>query len=244
MKSIISPYNSTSGNVLFLILIAVALFAALSYAVTQSTRSGGGDASAEKSQTEAATLLSYASLVRQGYQRMKVINGCSAYDNPDYNGFRGDPNIYPGKCNIYDKDGGGVPYNVYPSTSPLYTTGPTTGEGRSVDFITMFVHGVGSASGAEVELVIYNINSDICKAVNKTLGIKTADGQPPLEDSPYEGGFGGPITPSCCDENNSGVSIGSYNYGTNELVGKMEGCYRAERNGVMGNHFYSVIDSN
>ena len=64
------------GNVLFLILLAIALFAVLSYAVTQSSRSSGRDAAAENAITDAAQITQYATLVEQTVTRLRLSNGC------------------------------------------------------------------------------------------------------------------------------------------------------------------------
>ena len=65
--------TNQSGNVLFLILIAVALFAALSYAVTQSSRSGS-DANRETNVINTSTLTQYPNQVRTAVLRL-VIGG-------------------------------------------------------------------------------------------------------------------------------------------------------------------------
>ncbi len=175
---------------------------------------------------------------------MNISNGCSFFNQADQNPFVGNPASYPGKCNIYNvKEGGGVVYNAHPSSSPLYTKGTTTWEGKNTFFVTMRVNGVGTSIGSEFEMIIFNINPNICKSVNKILGITTNDGQPPLEDSPYEGGFGGGVT-GCCSDTNDSIAIGHANGAPNELSGKMEGCYRAARGANMGHHFYTALDSN
>ena len=66
---------NNSGNVLFLILIAVALFAALSYAVTNSGRTGGGQAlSRDQAKIKASELLQYASYIQQTMTRLSYSN--------------------------------------------------------------------------------------------------------------------------------------------------------------------------
>lgn len=66
----------SQGNVLFLILIAVALFAALSYAVISSTRGGTSSISDDKARTTAAQLLSYGNQLQVAIDRVRLSNGC------------------------------------------------------------------------------------------------------------------------------------------------------------------------
>lgn len=69
-----------SGNVLFLILIAVALFAALSYAVTLTTRSsGGGSAENEKAHMIASQFGQYGSSLAAAITRLRL-SGCADTD--------------------------------------------------------------------------------------------------------------------------------------------------------------------
>ncbi|MCD8569257.1 MAG: hypothetical protein LRY50_13400, partial [Geovibrio sp.] len=70
-----------SGNVLFLILVAVALFAALSYAVSSSTRSGSSDGGRqEDTEIIASSLLQYASGLAMAVEKMRLSHSCSESD--------------------------------------------------------------------------------------------------------------------------------------------------------------------
>lgn len=66
------PENESNGNVLFLILLAVILFAALSYAVTSSTRGGGDTGDTEKDALIAAQLSQYIGEINAALMRFNL----------------------------------------------------------------------------------------------------------------------------------------------------------------------------
>ena len=81
-------YKNQSGNVLFLILIAVALFAALAYIVTQSMRGGAGTVNKEKYNIIVNQLLAFPLSVRSGVLHLSTVGGAGAenisFDWPEW----------------------------------------------------------------------------------------------------------------------------------------------------------------
>ena len=112
MKPNFFKYKYEQGNVLFLILIAVVLFAALSYAVTKSTQGGGKGVNEEKMRTAAAGIQQYVADMRSAVQRLMVSNGCTI-ENLDWRNnhwvrLDGDPSVGIWHNPISPKDGCGV----------------------------------------------------------------------------------------------------------------------------------------
>lgn len=165
-----------SGNVLFLILIAVALFAALSYVVTNSSRSGGGDSLREKERLAASELLNYIVSVRSGVLRM-LISGVpaerlSAYtpnrrtNNGAANTWNDNPSCTTDDCRIFSNKNG-VIYKAF--THHAIADDGSFPPGESApgenDIVLINVEGIGSEEN-EIALRIGRITPRICNAIN------------------------------------------------------------------------------
>lgn len=100
------------GNILFLILLAIILFAALSYAVTQSTSGGAKNASGEKASAQAAELQNQAALLEQTVTRLRLSNGCGdtqiSFENGTVSGYTNNNAPSDKKCHMFDPAGGAL----------------------------------------------------------------------------------------------------------------------------------------
>lgn len=156
-------FGRENGNVLFLILIAVALFAALSYAVTQSTRSGGGDASKETNLINASTMTQQGAAIRSAVTRMMTSGTASAeellFDPPSIFSSLTADEI---SREVFHPQGGGA----------IYQEGWIVQSGFGVT-------NVGLTTGTPLEIsdivAVKQVPVSICRELNKKLGITISD---------------------------------------------------------------------
>lgn len=147
--------SSQNGNVLFIILIAVALFAALSYAVSSSFRGGGDTITKEQARVGAGDILRSMQAIKEGYTYL-MNQGCSiddiAFDSPATTNL---------DCQVFHPQGAGVSYpqnlDQYQSTATAMTF-PTN----------IVVTNLGTAT-AERMVHLDSVNSEVCEGVNKQL---------------------------------------------------------------------------
>lgn len=162
------------GNVLFLILIAVALFAALSYAVTQSTRSGSGDASGETNLINSAQLAQYPAGVRTSVVRM-IIGGASVdqllFDAPSY--FTA-MSVSDRQFNVFHPTGGGAVFQNPPKD--LVVPGSP---GVWIYSSAYQISGIGAtdASTASNDVIAFlpGVAQNVCRKLNEEVGITSSD---------------------------------------------------------------------
>lgn len=164
--------TNQKGNVLFLILIAVALFAALSYAVTQSSRSGG-DASRETNILNAAQLTQYPTSIRTAVLRL-VIDGFQdtniLYTNPASIAAISSTEPYQ----VFATIGGGAIYQNAP-TDMMQSGGvnPTGQWYINMDFEVPELGRTGVAQLAGNELIAFlpGITESVCTRINMEANI-------------------------------------------------------------------------
>ncbi len=156
--------NAERGNVLFLILIAVALFAALSYAVTQSSRSGGGSTDRETSILSGASMTQYPAGLRTSVVRM-ILSGTDVteiqFDAPDA--------ILAANegASVFHPRGGGALFQEAPANLMANNQAGTWFFNGNWD-----VPGIGlsdSADGNDLIAFLPGISRGVCTAVNEEL---------------------------------------------------------------------------
>ena len=158
--------KAQQGNVLFLILIAVALFAALSYAVTQSSR-GGSDASKETDLINSAQITQYPTQVRTAVLRM-MIQGVSStqllFNKPAHLDDISDTPTY----GVFHPSGGEAVYQDAPAVF-MDPDGPNaTGEWF---FNGNFSIGDIGTSDTEVIAFLPGITEAVCNKLNSELEV-------------------------------------------------------------------------
>ena len=155
--------SNSQGNVLFLILIAVALLAALSYAVTSSSKGGGSGISNDKAKIAASTFFQFATEMEASITRHTLLNRTS-WSQIQYAG--NNTNCSSTSCQLDHPNGGNASYDLpkmifMPEASASF---------QKARFQFIKVEGVGSDL-PELALYTPGISLKTCQAINKKMEI-------------------------------------------------------------------------
>lgn len=205
------------GNVLILVLIAAALFAALSFAVTKDWGTSSNMAAQEQARTYAAEMIQFGNNLRVAVDKMMLLGGVAElngsgngllFSAPGANAAYGVAGAQPA-TEIFNPAGGKV---AYLSPQPGACASACAYEFSGQYTVT----GVGDDAKPELVMLVANVSKHVCETINATTN-------PSWTSVPT----GGALTLDRFD----GTAFGGGNAitltgGGNEFVGKRSFCYK------------------
>lgn len=235
--------RAQSGNVMFYIFAAIALLAALTFAVSQGSRGSINSMTEDRARLFASEIMAYGDAVAKAAQALRLrgvpLNMLS-FDTPGLDDYE-NPNCTTADCRIYSPAGGGVNYTA-PATEWLDSNySALANYARAFVDGTVCVPDVGTGGPGcrsdavdNEELVVFvpYIKRDVCLTINRLSGIDN-----PGNDAPQvsDCAFGTKFTGAFAD----GVEIDAA-----QLRGKPAGCVKTDNscgNGADAYHYYHVM---
>ena len=244
--NILSIVDTERGNALFLILIAVALFAALSFAVVQ-TRGNGNNPNSEQIKIGASQLVQYSGDIEAAVLRLRVSTGMAptlmSFETPFLSENYTNPICSDDTCRIFMPAGGGVSYNrpepewlsISNNTQPHWGGWLFTG-GSCVPGAGLGYDATCAANPDQLDLIaiVPYVQREICMELNEKLGVT-----PPNTAPPQDQGNAWINTPTFTGTFTAGEAIQSSD---DAFFGRIEGCFEGGGTPPAGTyHYYKVL---
>ncbi|MFP4464277.1 MAG: hypothetical protein ACLFP8_03525 [Alphaproteobacteria bacterium] len=182
-----------AGNALWFILLAVALFGALTATLSRNTSTVNQTGGVEQARIRAASILKYTTAIQTAMQRM-LLEGISENElsfeeiGEDYK----NTSCTDQTCKIFNVSGGSIPFRTLASV---------TGEDTQEEWIvsaqnTLYMAGCDDSNSACTDLLLIapDISRTLCLQINAIQNIENPDGEPPqmkkiLTDVKFDGRF-------------------------------------------------------
>lgn len=230
--------KNQNGNVLWFILLAVALMGFLSAVLSRGSSSTNQTGDVERARIIASSLLQYSKSVENAVQNM-LLQGISENDLDfvDIDATYDNPNCTERACEIFDAQGGGIPLR---STADVISDTNFTN-----DWIVSTGNRIGGMgcddadhSCRDLLLMVSGVSDTLCKQINAINDIENPSNAPPQQQHVEEGD---PFTGSFSSNTNNRI-LGGTNASNEspQVANKTVGCV-TKFNGTATNYFYQVL---
>lgn len=235
--------NTSSGNAVFIVLIAIVLLGALTYSLAPGRR-GTTTMDREKAAIAANEIIEYMVAVGSAVESI-MMNGADvadiSFENETVTGYEHTP-VADVSYRVYDTRGGGVLYTSAKSDWLDQSLSSSFSFSQWVVPEGVCINDVGSGGvidggcdlgddEAQADLVIFlpYVKREICLNINEKSGVENPSDEPPVDNCPYNMSAADYFTGSF-DPNNALVST--------NLRGKRTACFQADSCGPGGSSPY------